>query len=182
VSIAANEGAKSFRVSTATIAPDLIVRATPALDETAYLEAGFKQNEEAPLLPGRIALYRDGVFVGRGQMALTPKGETARLGFGADDKVKVARALLRKQESQTGIISSAKVDQREFKITLRNGHATPVHVALEDQLPVSEIDDVKVELLPVTTPPSERDVKDRRGVLAWSFDAAAGEQREIRLG
>jgi uncharacterized protein (TIGR02231 family) len=182
VSIAANEGAKSFRVSTATIAPDLIVRATPALDETAYLEAGFKQNEEAPLLPGRIALYRDGVFVGRGQMALTPKGETARLGFGADDKVKVARALLRKQQSQTGIISSAKVDEREFKITLRNGHATPVHVGLEDQLPVSEIDDVKVELLPVTTPPSERDVKDRRGVLAWSFDAAAGEQREIRLG
>jgi uncharacterized protein (TIGR02231 family) len=182
VSVAANEGAKSFRVATATIAPDLIVRATPALEETAYLEASFKQADEAPLLPGRIALYRDGVFVGRGQMALTASGETARLGFGADDKVKVARALLRKQESQTGIISSAKIDEREFKITLRNGHATPVHVVVEDQLPVSEIDDVKVELLPATTPPSERDVKDRRGVLAWSFDAAAGEQREIKLG
>jgi uncharacterized protein (TIGR02231 family) len=182
VSVAANEGAKSFRVSTATIAPELFVRATPVLDETAYLEASFKQAEEAPLLPGRIALYRDGIFVGRGQMALTPKGETAHLGFGADDKVKVARALLRKQESQTGIISSAKVDEREFKITLRNGHETPVHVVVEDQLPVSEIDDVKVELLPSTTPPSERDVKDRRGVLAWNFDAAAGEQREIKLG
>ncbi len=182
VSVAANEGAKSFRVTTATIAPDLLVRATPALDETAYLEASFKQADEAPLLPGRIALYRDGVFVGRGQMALTPKGETTRLGFGADDKVKVTRALLRKQESQSGIISSAKVDEREFKISLRNGHETPVHVVVEDQMPVSEIDEVKVEMLPATTPPSERDVKDRRGVLAWNFDAAAGEQREIKLG
>ena len=34
--VAANEGAKSFRIATATIAPDLLVRATPALDETAY--------------------------------------------------------------------------------------------------------------------------------------------------
>ena len=39
--------------------------------------------------PGRVSLYRDGIFVGRGQMALTPKDETLRLGFGADEKVKV---------------------------------------------------------------------------------------------
>src|SRR6185295_9423383 len=68
VSVAANEGAKSFRITTATIAPDLLVRAVPALDETAYLEASLKHGEEAPLLPGRVALYRDGIFVGRGLM------------------------------------------------------------------------------------------------------------------
>ena len=32
-----------------------------------------------------------------------------------------------------------------------------------------------------TTPPSERDAGDRRGVLAWTFDAPAGELREIKL-
>ena len=49
-------------------------------------------------------------------------------------------------------------------------------------MPASEIDDIKVEMLPVTTPPTERDVRDRRGVLAWTFDAAPGETREIKLG
>ena len=126
VSVAANEGAKSFRIATAKIAPDLLSRATPALDETAFLEASFKQAEEAPLLPGRVALYRDGIFVGRGQMALTPKDETVRLGFGADDKVKVARATVRKIEGSAGIISSAKTDEREFKITVRSGHERPI--------------------------------------------------------
>src|SRR5262249_52344879 len=72
ISVATNEGAKAFRVASATIAPDLLSRATPALDETAYLEASFKQGDDAPLLPGRVALYRDGIFVGRGQMALIP--------------------------------------------------------------------------------------------------------------
>ena len=52
VSLGASEGAKSLRVSTATIAPDLAVRAAPVKDPTAFLEASFKQNEDAPLLPG----------------------------------------------------------------------------------------------------------------------------------
>jgi hypothetical protein len=48
-------------------------------------------------------------------------------------------------------------------------------------MPVSEIADVTVEQLPVTTKPSE-EVKDRRGVLVWNLDMAPGEQREIKLG
>ena len=182
VSVATNEGAKSVRIATATIAPDLLVRTAPALDAAAFLEAGFQHTEEAPLLPGRVALYRDGVFVGRGQMVMTPKDETVRLGFGVDDQVKVARVTVRKQEGSSGLISTAKTDEREFKITVRNGHAAPIKVMVEDQIPVSEIEDVKVELLPKTTPPSERDARNRRGVLGWSFTAAPGEQHEIRLG
>src|SRR6185436_3038588 len=69
VSIGAAEGARSLRISTATIAPDLLVRSVPVIDPTAFLEASFKQAEDAPLLPGRVSIYRDGAFVGRGRMA-----------------------------------------------------------------------------------------------------------------
>ncbi len=182
VSVAASEGAKSFRISTEQIAPELLVRAVPVLDETAYLEASFKHAEEAPLLPGRVSLYRDGVFVGRGQMVLTPKDETLRLGFGADEKVKVTRTVTRRIEGSAGIISSAKTDEREFKITLRSGHARAIKAVIEDQVPTSETAEIQVELLPVTTPPSERDLRDRRGVLAWNLEAAPGEAKEIKLG
>jgi uncharacterized protein (TIGR02231 family) len=182
VSVATNEGAKALRIASATIAPDLLSRAAPALDETAFLEASFKQSDEAPLLAGRVALYRDGIYVGRGQMALTPKDETVRLGFGADDKVKVARVAVRRNEGLAGIISSSKIDEREYKITVRSGHVRPVRIVVEDRVPVSEIEDIKVELLPVTTAPSERDARDRRGLLAWNFEAAPGETKEIKLG
>jgi uncharacterized protein (TIGR02231 family) len=158
------------------------VRAVPALDSTAFLEAGFKHGEDAPLLPGRVAIYRDGIFVGRGQMAMTSREETVRLGFGADDKVKIARSTVRQTEGSTGIVSSAKTERREFKTAVRNGHEAPIRIVIEDQVPVSEIDEVKVELLPTTTTPTERDVRNRRGVLAWSFDAAPGEAKEIRIG
>jgi uncharacterized protein (TIGR02231 family) len=182
ISVGANEGAKSFRVASVTVAPDLLARATPALDETAFIEASFKLDDEAPLLPGRIALYRDGIYVGRGQMALTPKDEIVRLGFGADDKVKISRATLKQVEGSAGLISAAKTDRREYRTTVRNHHAWPVKVVIEDQIPVSETEDIKVEMLAVTPAPSERDARERRGVMAWNFDLPPGEAKELKFG
>ena len=164
------------------IAPDLAVRAVPVLDPTAFLEASFKQSEDAPLLPGRVAIYRDGVFVGRGQMAAAGKDETVRLGFGADDKVKIERAVVKRNEGSAGlIVTTSKTDERAFKTTVRNGHDFPIRIAIEDQLPVSENEDIQVEMLPSTTPPTATNLRDRRGVLEWAFEAKAGEVRDINF-
>jgi uncharacterized protein (TIGR02231 family) len=182
VSVGASEGAKSLRVSTATIAPDLAVRSVPVLDPTAFLEASFKQAEDAPLLPGRTAIYRDGVFVGRGQMTAASKDETVRLGFGADDKVKVERSVVKRNEGSAGLIlTTSKTDERSFKTVIRNGHDFPIKVAIEDQLPVSENEDIQVEMLPSTTPPTATNLRDKRGVLEWAFEAKPGEVRDIAL-
>jgi uncharacterized protein (TIGR02231 family) len=180
VSLGASEGAKSLRVSSTTLAPDLAVRAVPVLDPTAFLEASFKQNEDAPLLPGRVAIYRDDVFVGRGQMAAAGKDETVRLGFGADDKVKIERTVVKRNEGSAGlIVTTAKTDERSFKTAIRNGHDFPIRIAIEDQLPVSENEDIAVEMLPSTTPPTTTNLRDKRGVLEWAFDAKAGEVRDV---
>jgi uncharacterized protein (TIGR02231 family) len=181
VSISASEGAKNFRISSATIAPDLLLRAAPAVDTTAFLEADFKHSEDAPLLPGRVAIYRDGAYVGRSQMAMTARDEDVRLGFGADDSVKIVRNTVRQLEGSAGLLHSAKTEHREFKTSIRNGHERPVRIIIEDQVPVSETDEVKVEVLPATTLPSEKDVRGRRGVIAWRLDLAAGETQDLRI-
>jgi len=181
ISVTASEGAKSFRISSTVVVPDLLVRAAPALDATAFLEANFKHAEDAPLLPGRVAIYRDGTYVGRGQMAMTAKDENVRLGFGADDHIKVERSTVRQVEGSAGIINSAKTDRREYKTSIRNGHDASIRVVIEDQVPVSEIEDIKVELLPATTAPTEKDVRNRRGVMAWNLEVGPGETKEIRV-
>jgi uncharacterized protein (TIGR02231 family) len=182
IAVPAGQGSKSFRIASAAIAPELMVHAVPALAETAFLQASFKHAEDAPLLPGRVSIYRDGVFVGRSPMALAAKDEVVRLGFGADEKVKVARTVVRKIEGTAGLIGSSKTDEREFKTVIRNGHEFAIRVAIEDQLPVSETEDIQVEMLPVTTPPTARDLRDRRGVMEWAFEAKPGETREVKLG
>ena len=180
VSLGASEGAKSLRVSSVTLAPDLAIRAVPVRDPTAFLEASFKQNEDAPLLPGRVSIYRDGSFVGRGQMSAAGKDETVRLGFGADDKIKIERTVVKRNEGSAGlIVTTSKTDERAFKTTVRNGHDFPIKIAIEDQLPVSENEEIQVEMLSATTPPTATNLRDKRGVLEWAFDAKAGEVRDI---
>lgn len=182
VSLGAAEGAKSLKIAATTVPADLAVRAAPVLDPTAFLEASFKQTDDTTLLPGKVAIYRDGVFVGRGKLSASAKDDIVRLGFGADDKVKVERAVLKRNEGSAGLLlTTSKTDERAFKTTVRNGHDFPIHVAIEDQLPVSENDEIVVEMLPATTPPTAKDIRDKRGVLEWSFDAKPGEVKDINF-
>jgi len=60
IAVPAGQVSKSFRVASATIAPELMVHAVPALAEAAFLQASFKHGEDAPLLPGPVSVYRDG--------------------------------------------------------------------------------------------------------------------------
>jgi len=180
VSVGANEGARSLLISSAIIVPDLAVRSAPVIDPTAFLEASFIQSEDAPLLPGRVSIYRDGVFVGRSQMAAAAKEEKVRLGFGADDKVKVVRSVVKRNEGSAGLIlTTSKTDERTFKTAIRNGHDFPIRIAIEDQLPTSENEDIQVEMLSSTTPPTATNLRDKRGVLEWAFEASPGELKEI---
>jgi uncharacterized protein (TIGR02231 family) len=180
VSVGASDGAKSLRISTAAIAPDLVIRAVPVLDPTAYIEVSFTESEDAPLLPGKVSIYRDGMFVGTSRMAPAGKGETVRLGFGADDKVKIERSVVRRNEGSAGlIVTTAKTDERAFKTTLRNGHDFPIKLAIQDQLPVSENEEIQVEMLPATTAPTTTDVHGKRGVLEWLLDVRPGEVKDV---
>ncbi|MBR0875541.1 mucoidy inhibitor MuiA family protein [Bradyrhizobium tropiciagri] len=182
VSVVANEGAKSLRISTATISPDLAIRAVPVIDPTAFLEASFVQTDDAPLLPGLVAIYRDGIFVGRSRMASAAKDETVRLGFGADDKVKIERTVVKRNEGSAGlIVTTSKTDERAFKTTVRNGHDFPIKVAIQDQLPVSESEEIVVEMLPSSTQPTTTNFRDKRGVLEWAFEAKPGDVRDINF-
>jgi uncharacterized protein (TIGR02231 family) len=172
---------RAFRLASRNVAPSLSVKSAPVVDEAAYLEASFVNEDEAALLPGEVAIHRDDTFVGRGRIGLVAPGDKVELGFGSDERVKVTRVPVKRAQEEPGVFSSSKTDQREFKTTVKNLHNFPVKVTIIDRVPFSENAAIAVEMLSQTTVPTEKVVKDRRGVMAWSYDYAAGEQKEIRL-
>jgi uncharacterized protein (TIGR02231 family) len=174
--------AKSLVLNQRSATPDLRVKATPVIDETAYLEASFANEDEAALLPGAVALHRDGAYVGSTRLKLVAPGDTVNLGFGVDDRVKVTRVPLRRKESEGTWLGQTRSDVSEFKTTVKNLHNFPLRITIIDRVPFSENAALKVEALREITPPTERQLQDRRGVMAWSGDYAPGEQKEIRFG
>ncbi|HRK25555.1 MAG TPA: mucoidy inhibitor MuiA family protein [Beijerinckiaceae bacterium] len=182
VSLAQDGTQKSFIIHSREIAPDLLVRSAPALDPSAYLEASFINQEDAPLLAGEVNLIRDGSYVGKGRFGFVAPGEKAILGFGADDRVKVMRVPVRRKETDPMLVGTNKTDTREFKITVRNLHDMPIKAEIVDQMPYSEMANLTVEPLNGMTQPTEKSPGDRRGVMVWAYEIKPKEEKEIRLG
>ncbi|WP_187829405.1 mucoidy inhibitor MuiA family protein [Labrys sp. KNU-23] len=181
-SVPSGPGSKALRLASATLTPEIVARAAPSVQQTAFLEASFNNGEDTPLFPGSVSIYRDGLYAGQTTMPLATKGEPVRLGFGADDRIKVERAVTRKVESNTGIARPTTSERRDYKISLRNGRPNAIRLSIEEALPVAENKDIKVEASSQTTPPTQRDADNRRGVLVWTVDLAAGATRDINFG
>jgi len=181
ITIAQDGSSKAVVLSQGKVSPTLSARATPELEEKAYLEAAFTHEEEAPLLGGQVFLHRDGAYIGQGRISLVAPGDKVALGFGADDKLKVSRVPVRRRESEPTWIGQTRTDLREFKTVVKSLHAQPVSVTVTDRVPFSENAAVTVETLPQTTPPTEKQPNGKRGVSAWTFDLAPGAEKEIKL-
>lgn len=181
IDVPADGSHKTFRISAVKLNPDLLARAAPALDETAYLQARIINSEDAPLLPGTVNILRDGGFVGTGRIAFTAPGDSTDIGFGADDRVKISRVPVRRKENEPSWTSSTKTEQREFRISVKNLHPFAIKVAVTDQIPISENSAIVIEQLAATTAPTEKIVNDRRGVMGWTYDVAPNETKNITL-
>jgi len=164
-----------------TFQPALLVRTVPRRDAKAYLYARIEVARGSPMLPGPVALFRDGTFVGNGQLPLLAGGETHELGFGSDDLIRVRLAVMQEKRGETGLISSSNTDERNYRISVKNMHERAVDVSVFDQLPVSKNEEIKVELLGRPLP-SARNVDDKQGVLRWDARLEADDEKLIEFG
>jgi uncharacterized protein (TIGR02231 family) len=180
-SVLATGDVKRVLIDEVKIEPTLVVRAVPRLRTQAYLYAKLAAPKTSAYLPGAIALFRDGTYVGTGKLPLLAPGQEHEIGFGADDSVRVRYATVEDKRGETGLISSQQTDTRAFRITVKNLHERAITVSVQDSIPTSRQQDIKVELT-AKMPPTRRDFDDKRGVVAWDGLLQPDEERQIEFG
>ena len=176
--------AKRMQIITEDIEPALTVQTVPRINPTAYLYARLTlPANSSPILQGQVSLFRDGVFVGNGQMPQLSPGESHDLGFGADERVKVKRVVLEDKKGETGTFTTSHVEERRYAIILRNLHNRAVQVQVIDRMPVPLQQDITVDFKVYQGPqPAENDVNGKRGVVMWRISAEPGEEKQISFG
>ncbi len=182
VSVDNSGTSKKVRIATDGYDATLNALVVPKLDTSAYLTAAFTIKGEAPMLPGTVNLYRDGVFMGQGALPLLSPDEEAKLGFGADDLMKVKRTEVKRKKGEEGIISTSNVEERAWDIVVENLHDVSIPVTVLDQMPFSTHENVTIEPLAQMTPPTEKDFDKRRGVMAWNFDLESKGEKTLKFG
>ncbi len=181
VTIADTGEPKRVLLSTEDSEPTLGCRSVPKVDTNAYIYAKVKVAKTTPLLPGTVYLFRDGTFVGTGDLPLLRLGEDHDIGFGVDDQVKVKHAVLEDKRGETGLISTSHVDSRNFQVTVKNMHERPIEVTILDRVPVSQNDDIKVEITGRVTP-TIQNVDDKRGVISFVSRLEPDEEKILEYG
>lgn len=172
---------KRVMLTTEQLEPLLSCRAVPRIDAMAYLYAKLTLPKNAtPLLPGQVYLFRDGTFVGTGSIPLLSPGEEHDLGFGVDDQVKVHHVAEEKR-GETGLISSAQTETRNYRVSVKNMHERAINLVLLDQVPVSLQQDIKVEFTGKAQP-SKAAAKDKPGIIRFDGKLEPDEEKLFEYG
>jgi len=146
----------------------------PRNREGVYRVATVVNQDDAPLMPGPVALFEGGTFLGNARLVdLIVPGEELKLPFGPQHEIEVHRQLTPWDLKEKG----NKVRMQEtVKITLTNHGREAQQVVLEEPLPVSLNERVKVKYEDIAP---EAEVDDDTGIATWTITLAPGEETTV---
>ena len=128
------------------------------------------------LLPGKVALYQDGTFLGLTDIDFIAKGERFSVFLGVAEQLKISRQLDRKHS--TLVRKTRNQMQILFIVTVENLAAEEASFTLADRIPVSENKDIRIDKVSIA--PGAK--PDSQGLLRWELTLKPGEKREFRIG
>ncbi len=149
---------------------------TPKLADVAFLKTRLPNSSGAPILGGKVNVFRDGDFIGDSHVNFIAPGADFDFYLGADDNVKVTRKTLVDRAAENGLFQKRKGVTRKYETTVENFKNQPVKVTVLDQLPVAQDASITVRDVKFSdTPTQDKDT----GKLIWTFDLAPKEKKQI---
>ncbi len=157
-------------IASITAKADFTLVATPLLTDYVYLQADLLNESDIVLLPGSASMFRNGEFVGRGQLPQVTIGQTFTAGFGIDSQVRVVREL---EDKKTRIQGGNRIDTYDYRIAVSSYKNTPVELQLLDRLPYTEDASIKIELEKAEPQLSQNSeylrTTRKKGILGWDL-------------
>ncbi|HSO35165.1 MAG TPA: mucoidy inhibitor MuiA family protein [Labilithrix sp.] len=129
-----------------TLPCNVALVAWPELAGAAHVRAVGTLPGPGPLLAGPVVVMRGTEVVGRGKVKFTGAGEALELGFGVDDGIRVRRRTTEKTKT-TPVIGTQHIE-REVVVYVSNLARTARRVSIIERVPVSEIEDLTIEVEP----------------------------------
>jgi len=180
--VKADNSAQKFTISEHKLSTILAARVVPKKESKAYLYAETTYTGLASLLAGEVSLFRDNTYVGNLHIDLVRPSEKIKLSFGVDERIKVNYRLVTDDRAIKGFLSDDNVINRLYQIDIVNHHKKPFTIELLEQIPVSQDEQIQIELTEKTTPPTEKNIDSRLGVMAWKYLYQPNDKKKIIIG
>jgi uncharacterized protein (TIGR02231 family) len=158
----------------------LSYRTVPKLAEFAYLSGKARNETDYPFLPGRANVFLDGSFVSVSDLQLVMPGQDIEVSLGVDEGVKVEYRTLKRFMKNEGLLAKRKSEQFDYEIRITNNRKIAVSIAVEDQFPISQDQEITVrQLKPVIVAGKDGPSLDDESRIKWTARIEPGKRVEL---
>ncbi|GFN95711.1 protein f37c4.5 [Plakobranchus ocellatus] len=167
--------------------PALSYLTVPRIVPHAFLEAKVTNTSPYILLAGPTDIFLDNNCVGKAQLEAAAPNEEFECSLGVDPGVRVTYHPASKSSSSSGVISKSKITVHEQVIEIKNTHPSEVKVKVRENLPKSQDEKIKVNLLipPINLNKPEKAPKDvcltKENHIEWDISVPAMKKTEVTL-
>ncbi|PVW15618.1 DUF4139 domain-containing protein [Marixanthomonas spongiae] len=147
--------------------------AAPELNENVFLTATIKDYEQHDFLPGEANIYFEGNYAGKSIINPQVATDSLSLSLGTDPNVVVTREKLKNYKSKSFLGSNRIVD-KGYKIEIKNNKNTTINLLLEDRIPISQNEKIKVDDMETRKAKYNKET----GILRWNLTLPANKKEE----
>lgn len=139
--------------------------AVPKFDNNAFLVASLTKWNDLNLLPGEASIYFENSYVGKTYLNPESTKDTLKISLGRDENIVVSRNAI-KDFTEDKFLSSDVERTFAYEIKVKNNKKVPVKITIEEQIPISQQEDISVKILDV----SGAKFNSEEGSLKWNAD------------
>lgn len=150
--------------------------AVPKISKYAYLVASLPDWNNLNLISGEANIYFDNSFVGTTKLNPVSIDDTLMVSLGKDERIVIEREKLNEFSSKNFFRNKVR-EMYSYEIRVRNTKSETINLMLEDQIPVSTNEDIKVSHKQLT----DGQLNEETGMIKWALQLEPGASRTIRL-
>lgn len=148
----------------------------PKINNDAFLIANISDWEKYHLLEGEANIFFEDTFVGKTLLDIRYATDTLQISLGRDKNVSVKREKI-KDFSTKQFIGNKKEETRAWSIHVKNNKSQAISMLIYDQVPVSTLDEIKVDILEL----SKGTYNAETGEVKWDFNIQPNENKTFDL-
>jgi uncharacterized protein (TIGR02231 family) len=164
-----------MRIGQSALQTEQKIVAAPEQSLNAARTLAMTNSSGQSLLPGKVALYQDGAFLGMTDIGFIAVGEPFSLFLAVADHLKLSRTLDRKHSSL--VRKKRNKMLVAFIVTVENLAPQETALTLADRIPVSENKEIRIDNVKIT----DGAKPDSRGIVNWALRLKAREKRVFRV-
>lgn len=148
----------------------------PKINKDAFLIASISDWEKYNLLEGEANIFFEDTYVGKSLLDIRHAKDSLQISLGSDKNIVVKREKLKDFTSKK-FIGSKTEELRSWEIVVKNNKNQRVNMSVFDQVPVSTLDEIKVELIEL----SKAKHHSATGEIKWDFVIEPRENKRFDL-